>query len=323
MRQIQVDNYIIDAPIINIVRQLKLSLVNGKLRDIRDGSDNIVVTCPHHGGGHERTPACNIYVGNDSKIEYGSYRCFVCGDEPGGHGSFVDFVRECFECSQEAAKAWLIDHFGVEGAGFIKLGDDIDITKAKKKAPTMNKNILEGFQSWHPYLAERGLTREICEFFQVKYDPKLRQIVFPCFNEFGDLVMAPRRSIDYKTFYLDKEVEKPLYCFDYIVKNNFRKVVITEGPFDCLKGNMFGVPTIATFGQISDSQIEALNKSNIQVIYTMFDNDSAGERFTNHLKKRLSKRIIIEEVKLPAGRKDLGELTYEEFWDSLNKVLMT
>ena len=67
MRQIQVDNYVIDEPIINIVRQLKLSLVNGKLKDIRDGSDNIVVTCPHHGGGHESTPACNIYVGNDSR----------------------------------------------------------------------------------------------------------------------------------------------------------------------------------------------------------------------------------------------------------------
>ena len=73
MRELRVDNYIIQAPIIEIVRKLKLCLTNGKLQTIRDGSDNIVVTCPHHAGGHERTPACNIYVGSDEKIEYASY----------------------------------------------------------------------------------------------------------------------------------------------------------------------------------------------------------------------------------------------------------
>ena len=321
MRAIKVDNYIITTPVIEILRQLKFSLTNGKLKDIKDGTENIVVTCPHHGGGQERTPACNIYVGSSEKIEYGSYRCFVCGDEPGGHGSFVRFVQECFDCSESYAKEWLLSKFEASLAGSVSMGQDIDLSKAKPKKTFMNKAILESYQSWHPYLASRGLSREICEFFQIKYDPKLRQIVFPCFNERGDLIMAPRRSIDYKTFYIDATIEKPVYCLDYINKNNFKKVVITEGPFDCLKGNQFGVPTIATFGQISDTQIDAINKSCIQVIYTMFDNDEAGQKFTAHLKRRLSQRILVEEVKLPPSKKDLGELTYEEFWEALKKVI--
>lgn len=319
MRELRVDNYIIQAPIIEVVRKLKLCLTNGKLQTIRDGSDNIVVTCPHHAGGHERTPACNIYVGSDEKIEYASYRCFVCGDEPGGKGSFVDFVSECFDCSKKAAKEWLIEHFGEE------VGTAFNIPtltkKTAKKKTYFNKAILENYASWHPYLASRGLTREICEYFQVKYDPQLRQIVFPCFDTKGNILMMPRRSIDYKTFYIDKDIDKPVYCLDHIIKNGYKKIVITEGPFDCLKGNQFGVPTVATFGQISDTQIEALNKSGVQVIYAMFDNDTAGKRFTANLKKRLSKGIWVIEVPIPNGKKDLGELTYEEFWDSLHKVM--
>jgi cell division protein FtsW (lipid II flippase) len=40
-----------------------VGLGNGKLRDIKKpsgGADNIVVTCPHHSNGLEKTPACNI-----------------------------------------------------------------------------------------------------------------------------------------------------------------------------------------------------------------------------------------------------------------------
>ena len=322
MQELRVDNYVITTPIIKILRQLKLSLTNGKLKDIRDGSENIVVTCPHHGGGHERTPACNIYVGSDGKAEYGSYRCFVCGDEPGGSGSFVRFVQECFECSETYAKEWLLTKFDTEVCSGVRLGPPIDLESLQpKRFIGLDKKVLETYQPWHPYLGERGLSREICEFFQVRYDPQLRQIVFPCFNSKGDLLMMPRRSVDYKTFYLDKTMDKPVYCLDYVIKNNFKKVVITEGPFDCLKGNQFGVPTIATFGQISDSQIDEINKSCIQVIYTMFDNDQAGKRFTEHLKRKISRRIIVEEVQLPPSKKDLGDLTYEEFWNSLNKVM--
>ena len=45
----------------------------------------------------------------------------------------------------------------------------------------------------------------------------------------------------------------------------------------------------------------------------MFDNDSAGRRFTEILKNKISKRIIINEIQLPAGKKDVNELSKEEF----------
>ncbi len=44
MRVLRVDKYIIDAPIIKILQRLRTELVNGKLREIKYGKDDIVVT---------------------------------------------------------------------------------------------------------------------------------------------------------------------------------------------------------------------------------------------------------------------------------------
>jgi hypothetical protein len=125
--------------------------------------------------------------------------------------------------------------------------------------------------------------------------------------------MLPKRSIDTKSFYLDKEIEKPIYCLNYIKQQGYKSAVITEGPFDTLTGWEYGYPTCGTFGRISESQLEQLNMSGLSILYTAFDNDEAGKIFTRLLKTRLAKHIIVKEVKLPQGKKDLNELTKEEF----------
>ena len=309
MRQLIIDNYVINKPIEEILTLLKLSLTNGKLKDIENKGDNILVTCPHHDGGHEKTPACNIYIGNDTKLPYGYFNCFVCGEK----GSFLKFVAECFDAPESYAKAWLLKNFGGELiAKNLFMGEPIVLNRNKGIKKHLDESILDQYQTWNPYLAKRKLSREICELFKVRYDPKYRQVIFPAYDIKGNLVMLTKRSIDTKSFYLDKDVEKPVYCLDYVMKNNIKTVLITEGPFDCLTGWEYGFPTIATFGKISDYQIEQINKSCINIIYAAFDNDAAGRSFLETLKRKLTKRIIVIETKFPIGRKDLNDLTKEE-----------
>lgn len=317
MPQLRVDNYIINKSILDILFRLQLVLTNGKLRDIKKpsgGADNIVVTCPHHNNGLEKTPACNIYIGEDGKLPYGFFNCLVCGER----GSFVKFVAECFDSSEEYAKNWLIKTFeGELVEQFVFCDEPIQLTKPKAKSKFLNESILNEYQKWTPYLAQRKLSRDICELFKVRYDPKYRQVIFPTYDLKGNLVMMPKRSVDTKTFYLDKDIEKPVYCLDYIMKNQYKTAIITEGPFDCLTGWEYGYPTCATFGKISDYQIDQLNKSCLNILYTCFDNDAAGKSFTEILKKKLDKRIILIEVQLPQGKKDLNELSKEE----LDKII--
>ena len=317
MRQLIIDNYVINKPIEEILTLLKLSLTNGKLKDIENKGDNILVTCPHHDGGHEKTPACNIYIGNDTKLPYGYFNCFVCGEK----GSFLKFVAECFDAPESYAKAWLLENFGGELiAKNLFMGEPIVLNRNKGIKKHLDESILDQYQTWNPYLAKRKLSREICELFKVRYDPKYRQVIFPAYDMKGNLVMLAKRSIDVKSFYLDKDVEKPVYCLDYVMKNNIKTVLITEGPFDCLTGWEYGFPTIATFGKISDYQIEQINKSCINIIYAAFDNDAAGRSFLETLKRKLTKRIIVIETKFPFGRKDLNDLTKEELQEIIKNA---
>ena len=320
MRVLRVDNYIIDVPLYEIVTQLRMALTNGKLKEIKswsEGDDNIVVTCPnrHHKGGREHSAAMNIYVGDNSNIPYGFCKCWACDYQC----SFVGFVAECFECSEEFAKNWLTSKFGTL-AGSTVLTDDIIVIKQHKSSAKLPANYLDSLQSWHPYLAERKLSRDVCELFKVKYDPATSQIVFPCFDTAGNILMAPRRSIVYKNFYLDKEQDKPVYCLDYIINNNISTAMICEGPFDVLTCYTYGYPAIGTFGNPSPNQIKAINKSTIKVLYLAMDNDSAGRRMANTIKAGLDPRIIIKYVEWPAGKKDPNELTAEEFHQAMEKA---
>lgn len=310
MRQLRIDNYILKASIMDVLQRLRISLTNGKLRDIKDGTENIVVTCPDHGGGQEAHPACNIYIGSNSKIPYGYFNCFVCGSS----GTFLKFVAHCFNSSDDFATRWLLKNFESELAPAATfLGEDIVVGKPKTKIKKLDETILDNYSTWHPYLGERKLSRKTCELFKVRYDPVYRQVIFPTYDLHGNLVMLPKRSIDTKSFYLDKEIEKPVYCLNYIKQQGYKSAVLTEGPFDTLTGWEYGYPTCGTFGRISEFQLEQLNMSGLTVLYAAFDNDEAGQIFTRFLKTRLAKHILVREVKLPKGKKDLNELTKEEF----------
>lgn len=314
MPVLRVDNYIIETPLYEIVCQLKMALTNGKLREIKswhEGEDNIVVTCPHHAGGHEAHAAMNIYVGTSSKVRYGYCKCWACDFQC----NFTRFVAECFDCSEEFAKNWLKERFGKLSSSNIILDDDI-IIRPNKSVARLPGNYLDGLQDWHPYLAQRKLSRDVCELFKVKYDPATSQIVFPCFDAAGKIIMAPRRSIYNKTFIIEKDIEKAVYCLDYIIKNNITTAMIVEGPIDCLICYTYGYPAIGTFGNPSPSQIEAINRSPIKILYLGMDNDSAGQRMANTIRAGLDPRIIVKYIRWP--KKDPGECSYEEFKKAIN-----
>ena len=307
MRQLIIDNYLIDKPILDILYDIQFVLTNGKLRDIKPGTDDIVVTCPFHAGGAENRPDMNIYIGDDKKLPYGYCRCFACDAK----GPFYKLVAACFDKSEDFAKKWLIDHYGVRQKETISLGDPI-VPKQQVIPTYLDEKELDKYQNYCYYLQKRKITRNVCEYFNVKYDPVKREVLFPCYNESGKLVMIPTRKIDYKQFYLPKDVEKPVYGLDKIIKRDISSVMIVEGLIDCLTGWSNNIPTIATLGNMSDTQINAINKSCITTIYLCMDNDFYGRRFTDLLKAKLAKRIMIYDVFLPSDKKDINDLTHDE-----------
>lgn len=315
---LRIDNYIVDTPLLDIVYDLQRTLTNGKLKDISAKDDDIKITCPSddHDGGHESNPDCHINLKDDNDVPYGFFHCFACGAK----GPFYRFVAECFSATDDYGKKWLIKHYGKKSYDVLNIAEPID-TKVKTVKHILPENMFDSFQHYCPYLAKRKLSRDICEMFGVRYDPKYRQVIFPVRDPKGNLTMTARRNIDTKVFYMDKDAEKEVYCLDFIIKNKIDTCLITEGPFDCLTAYEYGFPAIATLGAISDYQIEQINKSGIKNLYLCMDNDAAGKSFARKLQTRLSKKIITNYVQFPAGKKDINEMSKEELTESIKKSI--
>lgn len=308
MKHLIIDNYIIYKSIEEVLTLLRLSLTNGKLKDIQDKSDDIVVSCPFHNDGQEEHGSCFI------RKKDGIFHCFGCGEK----GSFLKFVAKCFETSESYAKSWLIKNFDGELiAKNILMDEPIVLNRNKGIKKHLDESILDDYQTWNPYFNKRKLTRETAQKFNLRYDPKYRQVIFPYYNEKGQLITLLKRSIDTKTFFIEAGITKPVYGINKIFQNNIHTCVLTEGLFDCLLANQYGMPTIATLGSPSIEQFELINKSPISTIYLMFDNDNAGRSFTEKAHKYLSKRLFIIDVRI-IGKKDIGELSYDEFWKFIN-----
>ena len=304
---ITVDNYKINADINTILTDLKMCLHNGKLSFFKPTSSGMSVPCPVHAEGLERHNSCYM-------TEDGVWHCFSCNAK----GSISKFVQECFNCSEEKAKDWLIGRYGELMHERVQLADDICLPQFNKPK-ILSDSELVSYTSWTPYLAKRKLNRTVCEQFNVKYDPKTRQVVFPVYDTKGNLIMLAKRSIDTKVFFMTDNVEKPWYCLDKVINNNYNKCLVTEGPFDCLTGWCHNIPTIASFGNVSDSQVKTLNKSGINILYLAFDNDASGRAFRNTVVRKLDKRIMTVDIQLPVGRKDLNDLTEDEWQELIEK----
>lgn len=314
---LRIDNYGITKPLIDIVKDIKAACHDGKLAQIRQVGDNIRVCCVNseHKGGLENKPSAGIYIGDSDETEYGWYRCFTCGVSC----PFYHFVALAFECSDEKAKDWLIKNYADTQ---IEVSIDLpELTLTKTKTEYLSEDILKDFYNFHPYMNQRKLDQHILDIFEVKYDPKMEALVFPVRDENNNLVMLTRRSVNTKKFYIDEDKEKPLYLLNYIRSHNIDKVMITEGQIDALTACGFGFPCVATIGSISKHQINLLNNSGIRILYLCFDADEAGHRFTNKILSELSSDIIpiIVNIDIP-GKKDINDLTEEEFYQCIQKA---
>ena len=308
----------IDADLGKILYQLKSELVNGKLRDIIDKGDNYLVTCPNHKFGRENHPSCQLYCGDTKNLPFGSFHCFTCGES----GSLQKFVGMCFDRDETFGTQWLLERFG--DTYVVSTPDLLPIDLTKKTEIVIKPNIdLKQFIGYHPYMDKRKITEQVRQEFQVKYNPKMNSIVFPVWDEDGNLTMLTQRSVSSKQFYIDQGVEKPVYLLNRVKDKDYPFVVITEAQIDALTCWGYGVPACAFIGLGSDKQYEILNRNRIKCWVTMFDNDQAGRDATQRFNRMIRKDLFVVNIKIPNGKKDINDLSYEEFNDLLNSYGLT
>lgn len=316
MSDLIIRNHLIDAPIEEILELAKSQLTNGKLERIEPNNDWVKVTCPNpeHKGGHESRPSCGVYCGDSPDREYGTMHCFTCGE----NGSLAHFIGLCFDEDDEFGEDWLVDNFGYLTDTSSIVMSDIELPSEKKKVEAMDESFLDGLLDWHPYLEKRHLTKEVCGKFKVKYDPNEECVVFPVWDEDGNLYTVTKRSVNSKRFVLESDKEKPLYLFNFIKKFDIPEVTIVESQINCLTLWKYGMPSIALFGTGTRHQYDILNRSSIRHYYLAFDGDEAGDKGIRRFLKAIRKDVFVDIIMIPRG-KDVNDLTEEEY-DSLEII---
>lgn len=312
-----INNKCIDTPIPVILKKLKSELKNGLLSDIGEVErDNVLVTCPNHKNGMERHPSCNIYCREDNpNVEYGKAHCFTCGYT----ASLPQFIGKCFEETEAFGKEWLLENFGTSYNSNYLCLPKINIDKSKKNK-FLNENELNKYAFYHPYMWKRKLSKNVVDYFKIGFDSKSNSITFPVWDSSNRLVMITRRNVDSKIFNIPKDVEKPVYLLNEVIKQGITRIIVTEGQIDALTAWSYGVPAVATMGSPSYKQIQSLNFSGVRIIITMFDNDNAGKRFTKKIDELIRKDIILLHAKLPRVAKDINDLTQQQFEEVMRNL---
>ena len=321
---IEIKNKLIDVSIDDVIQRLKNDLIERGMgeyfKDIKDAGDNIMVTCPIHSNHNERRPSCGILKVSHNHRPAGTVHCFTCGYTATIQQMISDLLG--FEDGGLEGEKWLINNFidnlyeGRENLNF-------DLTRDVQKPPKayITEEELEKFRYYHNYMWKRKLTREIVNLFDIGYDKDTRCITFPVNDLNGKCLFIARRSVDTKMFMLPKNIDKPVYGLDKVLKNNKSEIIVCESVFNALTCYVYGdIPGVALFGTGSSKQYDILRNINIRHYILAFDGDDAGDKGRKRFFDAMKDYAFISYYQLPRG-KDLNDLTKEEF-ESLKEIPM-
>ena len=305
--QLIIGNKVINAPITDVLETLRKETGYRYFREIKLKGNNYTVTCPFHKMGQESHASCQVFCDEaDPKVEYGYFHCFTCGE----NAHLYDVVAHCFSQNADFGKEWLLERFGNTFIQYEETLTDIILDKPKKTF--LNPNILEEYNYYHPYMWKRNLTKEVVDKFQVGFDPKTQSITFPVWDQFNNLVMVTKRSVNTKNFFIPEDVEKPVYLLNFLLQEKQTTAYICESQINALTLQGWGYPAVALFGTGSEQQMKILNKSGIRHYYLCFDGDTPGNKAINRFKKNIRKDVLVDVVRIPFG-KDVNDLTEKEF----------
>lgn len=179
---------------------------------------------------------------------------------------------------------------------------------------------LKGIDATHPYLGERGISKELAEEFGVGFfsgkGSMHGRIVIPIHNESGHLIAYAGRSVDgtEPKYELTARFDKSLVLYNlHRALRDPRKeeVVIVEGIFGCLKVYQTGLPCVALMGCSMSEQQEELLAKCFLLAWVLFDGDEAGRSAAAQCVGRLMRRMFVKVVVLPDGRQP-DQLRIEE-----------
>lgn len=334
----------LQIPVLDVLQALKIELASDNielLNDIKDGPSNVMITCPFHNHGQEKRPSMGV------KKQGGIAHCFTCGEVV----DFTELISYCVNGtkSSQYGTTWLLNRYkdyvfqtikenlkfnefrGKERDKLIVAKcrgehSDINIKTGKKESKHfVSETELDSYRWTHQYWAKRGITDEsIIELFDLGYDKKTDCITFPVRDKNGNCEFVARRSVRTKFFQYPPGVSKPLYgLYEYYNGSEFdssyrysnttsnKFILVCESMIDCVLLWQSGYYALALNGLGNDRQFKQLIELPVKHIILATDNDSAGKKARERIKKYVHNKIF-SEIVFPENIKDIGECSREQ-----------
>jgi DNA primase len=308
-----INNIPFGADLGDILSELQLQLKANNiqlLKTMKDTPDNIMVSCPYHKGGQERRPSAGILKTD------GTFHCFTCGETH----TLQEVISYCFGHTDDIVGGfgweWLLKNFLTVS---IEERKSIELNFSRNQSVDNVHNFvdnseLDKYREYHPYMWKRKMTPDVVDIFDIGYDKDSECITFPVRDINGRCLFIARMSVKTKFFNYPSGIEKPVYglyelsCLDIYPK----EVIICESMIDAITCWVYGKYAVALNGLGNDLQFAQLNKMPCRKFILATDNDEAGKKARKRLRTYIKNKLITEYV-FPKGKKDINDLSFEEF----------
>lgn len=275
---------------------------------IKSTPGDIMISCPYHKDGQERKPSCGVKRETDENGTIGTVHCFSCKITTDIPTMIRDLLGDKYDASE------IEERFNLSSiqAQFVAEQKKQPLFKIPNKK-IVKENILRKYRQYHPYLAERGITEEVANIYDLGYDQYNKQITFPIRDINKNCIGVGRRNVLYKRYVYPVGMIKPLYGI-YELPRFIRYLWVVEGPFNLWSLRVWGKTGVALLGTGSDYQIKELLKVKCDGYVLALDPDDAGRNGTLKIGNYLMKnnRFNVYVSLIPTG-KDINDLTYDEF----------
>lgn len=272
----------------------------------RQYDENIMALCPFH---DDRTPSFGI------NLRKGVWNCFKCGG-----GTLLGLIAELTGNTE----AWALNH--VKGFVIEDTQREIDLTDIVDSWKEIDRQLVRHKPEplpkhvsavGHPYLKrERRLGKETIKRFglgYVKWGDYRQRIIIPLRALNGQYIgFQARDVINDEERYPDRKRMLNSYGLDMLdffynmdrVFFGWDWAVLVEGPFDVMRLDSYGIPTIGLLGsKLTKLRIDML-VAFFDEVYLMLDNDKTGRETTEELGNVLNGLMPVYVVPYKGGDPD-------------------
>jgi len=312
------DNWV-DFKTVKAAVSMQMLLDHYQINWLRKSSGELRGRCPIHKGDGQSAFHVNLTKN--------AFNCFSCQ----ARGNVLDFVAAMEQCSVRDAALKLKHWYSISdgaAAAAAKTKPAADSGGVGDKATVFNKPLsfqLKGVDSSHPYLSERGISKDTAATFGIGFfsgkGSMNGRVVIPIHNERGELVAYAGRAIDDSEprYKLPVGFHKSAELFN-LHRVTAQEVILVEGFFDCMKVWQSLNPfVVALMGNSMSQQQEQIITVRFKKVTILLDGDEAGRKAAEGIASRLIHKLHVRIIDLPDGKQP-DQLSIDELAQILNSL---